>query len=298
MKLDAQTLAAVNRGFKAVFQQAFDGVEPTWNQVAMEVPSETSEEQYGWLSSIPQFREWIGPRVVQNLATSDFMIKNKKFENTIGVKQDDISDDKIGVYRPLVAQLGQSAKLHPDLLVYSLMKTGFSAVCYDGQYMFDTDHPGYDQSGAAVSWSNVQSGSGEPWFLIASRGIIKPFIYQKRQDYRFVAKNQPNDDNMFFEGEAIYGVDGRCNVGFGLPQLVYAGKGTLDATTYATGRAQLAKQFNPGGQPLGVVPDLLVTGPANEAAAKNLLQAEYLAAGATNIWKGTAKHLMTPWLAS
>jgi phage major head subunit gpT-like protein len=216
----------------------------------------------------------------------------------VGVDVDHIADDKIGVYKPIVSQLGQSAAEHPDVLVYALAKSGFSALCFDGQNFFDSDHPGYDSTGAMVSWSNVQSGSAEPWMLIATRGIIKPFIYQLRKAYGFVAKNQPNDDNVFFEGQAIFGTDGRSNVGFGLPQLAYGGKGTLDATTYATARKQLASQFNPQGHPLGVVPNLLVVGPANEGAAKAILEAEALANGATNTWRNTAKLLMTPYLAA
>lgn len=46
-------------------------------------------------------REWIGEREVQALAAYDYLIKNKKFEMTIGVPRDDIEDDKYGVYTPL-----------------------------------------------------------------------------------------------------------------------------------------------------------------------------------------------------
>jgi phage major head subunit gpT-like protein len=50
------------------------------------------------------------------------------------------------------------------------------------------------------------------------------------------------------------------------------------------------------GRKLGLMPRLLICGPNNEAAAKNLLNADFLANGATNIYKGTAKLVVSPYL--
>ncbi len=71
-----------------------------WQKVATLVPSEAGEESYKWLGKIPRMREWIGDRQIQNLTASDYTIKNKDFEVTVGVDRNDIEDDK---NRPLYA---------------------------------------------------------------------------------------------------------------------------------------------------------------------------------------------------
>lgn len=85
-------------------------------------------------------REWIGEREVQALAAYDYLIKNKKFEMTIGVPRDDIEDDKYGVYTPLFSNMGEAAALHPDELVFGAMMSGFNEKCYDGLSFFNTAH--------------------------------------------------------------------------------------------------------------------------------------------------------------
>ncbi|WP_179949285.1 MULTISPECIES: Mu-like prophage major head subunit gpT family protein, partial [unclassified Burkholderia] len=93
MEINRANLRALFTGYNTVFQQAFDGAQSDWNKVAMPVPSTTSQEVYPWLGQTTRFREWIGDRVIQNLASHDFSIKNKPFENTVGVDREAIEDD-------------------------------------------------------------------------------------------------------------------------------------------------------------------------------------------------------------
>ena len=85
-------------------------------------------------------REWIGEREIQALAGYGYLIKNKKFEMTIGVPREDIEDDKYGVYTPLFSNMGESAALHPDDLIFGAMMDGFDEKCYDGLSFFNTAH--------------------------------------------------------------------------------------------------------------------------------------------------------------
>ncbi len=75
----------------------------------------------------------LGPRIIKNLMAQDFTIKNRKFEATLGVKRDSISDDKLGLFKPMFAEMGQGARRHPEELVFGLLKSGFTSACYDGQ---------------------------------------------------------------------------------------------------------------------------------------------------------------------
>jgi phage major head subunit gpT-like protein len=292
MIINKTSLAAIFNGFKTIFNQAFEGAPSDWEKVAMDVPSSTAQETYAWLGATTQFREWLGDRVIQNLKTHDYSIKNKRFENTVGVNRDDIDDDTIGVYRPFIANLGQDAKVHPDLLVFTLLKNGFTGLCYDGQYFFDSDHP---VGGASVS--NTGGGAGTAWYLLDTSRMIKPIIFQRRRPYQFVAMDSPEDESVFTKAELRYGVDARVNVGYGLWQMAYGSKQTLDATNYAAGRTAMMSFKNDMGNPLGIRPTLLVVPPSLEKAALEVIQAERLASGATNVYQNTAQLLVTPWLA-
>ncbi|WP_027364017.1 Mu-like prophage major head subunit gpT family protein [Desulfotruncus alcoholivorax] len=140
MIVNQAALQSVYRGFKVIFNQAFTNAKPMFQQVATVVPSSTKSEEYKWLGKVPRMREWIGDRVIQNLSAYGFTIKNKPFEATVSVDREDIEDDTIGLYSPMIQALGESAAMHPDELIFDLLINGFTHLCYDGQYFFDEDH--------------------------------------------------------------------------------------------------------------------------------------------------------------
>lgn len=295
LTLNAANMAMLTQGFKAAFKGGFTTVKPMWSQIAMKVPSNTSEEKYAWLGATTKFREWLGERVYQNLKTHGYAIVNKKFENTVVVPKDTIDDDQYGVYTPLMTQMGQDAALHPDELVFALLAAGFNTPCYDGQFFFDIDHP-VGLQGQEVSVSNFQAGAGSAWYLLDTAKALKPVILQVRKDYEFVSKTSATDDNVFDKNEYVYGVDGRLNVGYGLWQQAFASKAVLDMTNYAAARTAMMSFKSDGGKPLAITPKLLLVSPNNEKAALDVIQAERLANGATNTYRNTAEVVVCPWL--
>jgi phage major head subunit gpT-like protein len=298
MQITPQIIQSLSQGFNAAFMQGFGSVAPTYGQIAMTIPSSSDAENYGWMKELPGMREWVGQRVINNLETTAAQIVNKKWEHTIGVKRDAIEDDRIGIYSTILQQQGEIAARHPDILVWSLLPAGFTTPGFDGQYFFDTDHLGYDESGAETSWSNVQTGAGAPWFLAdLSRSYLKPLVFQLRKSAQFVHKTDAKDDNVFLNDTFLYGVDARYAAGFGFHQLIYASKDTLNAANYQAARAALSTQRRPDGSPLPIQPTHLIVGATNEAAALTLLNAETVNGGDSNIWRGTATLIKSPYLA-
>lgn len=297
MLVNAANLDSLRVGFKTSFQKGLGRAPSQYTRIATVVPSSSKEERYGWLGKVPKVREWIGSRAVQNLQQHDYAIKNKPFELTIGVDRDDIEDDNLGIYAPLFEEMGHSTGAHPDDMCFSLLKSGWSTLCYDGQNYFDTDHPVLDKDGNPQSVTNTDNGSGSPWFLIDDHRALKPIIFQVRKEFQFVAKDAPTDDRVFHNKEFVYGSDGRNNAGFGFWQFCWGSKQTLNADNYKTARAALSGMKGDYEQPLGLTPNLLVVGPGNEGAARKLLNNDYAAGGETNEWKGTAELLVVSWLA-
>lgn len=297
MLVNAANLNALRTGFSAAYQNGLGQASSMYARIATEVTATQKEQKYGWLGKLPNVREWIGARAVQNLMQHDYAIKEKPWELTIGVDRDDIETDNLGIYAPLFEEMGRSTGSKKDDLAFGLLKEGFATPCYDGQYFFDTDHPVLDENGKETSVANTDGGSGTHWFLIDATRALKPIILQKRRDFEFVSKTNLNDDHVFMQKEFLFGADARFNAGFGFWQFAWGSRQTLNAANYGAARAALSGMKGDYGRPLGLMPNLLVVPPALESAGRKILNSDYATGGETNEWKGTAELLVVPWLA-
>ncbi len=296
MLINQANIQSLFAGYKTSFQKAFDGTVSTYDQIAMISPSQNSEENYVWLSEFARFREWLGDRVIRNLSAQNYVVKNRKFEDTVSVSRDKVEDDNYGIFAPIFSEMGRAARQHPDELVYALLATGFAALCYDGQNFFDIDHPVIDANGNEQSVSNMQAGATDPWYLIDSSRMIRPIIWQQRTPYEFQSLDQGSDQNVFLRDEFLYGVRARANAGFGLWQLAFGSKDTLDTTNYEAARQAMMALKGDHGKPLGIKPTHLVVPNSLEGAARRLLVNQVKDAGASNEWAGSAELIVTPYL--
>lgn len=297
MIINQQNLATLFTGFRASFQTGFAGHTSVWNQIATEVPSSTKQERYAWLGQFPNMREWIGDRQVHNIAASDYSITNKPFELTVGVPRDDIEDDTYGVFTPLFNEMGRSSAALPDQLVFGLLKDGFTQKCYDGQPFFSATHKVLDAKGKEQDVSNTGGGAGAAWFLLDTSRALRPMIFQKRRAFEFVKKDNPNtSDKVFDTNQYTYGVDGRCNVGFGFWQMAYGSRQALNKANFRAARTALLKMTGDYGKSLGIWPKLLLVGPSSGDAARDIILADRLDGGATNTDRNLVTILETPWL--
>lgn len=287
---------AYNTAFRNGLQ--LDQAASQFEKIAMVVPSSVSEEKYGWLGKIPSMRKWVGERVVHNLIQHDYSIRNLDFELTERVGRNEIEDDQYGVYAPLFELMGQGTQAHKDESVWPLLKAGFSTVCYDGQYFFDGDHPVIASDGSMTTVSNTSTETGgTPWFLADLR-MYKPIIFQQRKPAdNLVRRDQEQDDNVFTRNEFEYGVHCRDNVGYSWWQTIYGSRADLTAANYNAAKVALTAMKGDHGRPLGLRPNTLIVPPALEMKARQILKAEFLANGASNIWQGSAELEVVPWLA-
>jgi phage major head subunit gpT-like protein len=290
--VNQQGISAIFTSLSTKFNQAFTATESHLDKLATVMPSSSREEDHCWIGNFPVMREWIGDRVVDNQEAFSYTIKNRTFESTFSIKREDIEDDKYGVFGASAIRLAELSKTHPDELIFTLLKNGFEKTCYDGQYFFDADHQVND-----LSVSNMQAGNGPAWFLLDTSKLVKPIIFQKRRDYKFVAFNKETDEHVFMRNEYIYGVDARINAGYGLWQFAFGSKAELNADNYAAARASMRSLKADSGRPLLVSPNLLVVSPELEDVARRLLIAQQNSAGASNIYAGTADLIVTGWLA-
>jgi phage major head subunit gpT-like protein len=298
MIINADALARVYTAFSAVFNNAFQATETWYEQVAMTVPAKTRIMDYKFLLDFPTVREWIGDRQINSLDPKAYQVETKDYEATIEIERNDVEDEQLGLYNPIIAAMAEEAKRHPEKLIAELLKNGATSLCYDGQNFFDTDHPV-----GSKTVSNFDNSDSEAWYLIDRSRAIKPFIFQLRRGVQLVRMDRPDDEHVFLHKKFRYGVDYRGAAAYGLWQLAYCSTQELNATNYASIRATMMSQSNAEGVPLGIKPNLLVVPPALEARAREILHAQFVLGDSSvggsksNIWQGSSELLVVPELA-
>lgn len=301
MIVNSGNLQLLNRAYSAAFNEGFGQAPADHDVLTMDVPSMTAVQEYGWLGQFPGLTEWVGERVLKGIAEHGYVLRNRKFESTVEVGRDAIEDDQHGVYTPLMREMGRAAAAHPCELVFEALLAGFWTTCYDGQYLLDSDHPvgagTVSNVGGAPVRAQILSGGQTPWFLVDGSRAIKPILFQRRRDYRFEAMDRLEDEHVFSRDAFRYGVDARCSAGYGLWQLVFGSVNALTPDNYDAARQALHEMRGDQGRQLGVMPTHLIVPPSLEKEALEILNADRNSQGATNVWRGTATPLVTPWLA-
>lgn len=168
--INAGALSALGKNFRTIFNEALSAYQPRWKNGAMEIPSTTSVNTYAWMEAFPKMREWIGDRVVKNLSTQAYDVKNKDFESTVGVKRSAIEDDQYGVYSPVFKSQAIAAASLWDDLFFALLNKGFTDKSYDGLAFFATTHK---------SGSNKLSGGGSVLSSTSFGDAVKALRTQK-----------------------------------------------------------------------------------------------------------------------
>ena len=296
-----QALRTMVRGEYAD-QMASLAATAAYKDVSTIVTSNTASNTYGWLGQFPQMREWIGDRVVKDLSESAYALLNKLFEATLGVPRTDIEDDNLGVYRTLSRAQADEVVSFFNRRVFSLLKDGFTGLCYDGQPFFDAEHPVYpnpDGTGTAEDVTNIQgdpAATNKPWFLLSLNGVLKPLILQQRTAPEIDEITDTKNDTVFMKDQYLYGIRYRGNFGYGLWQQAVGSKEALTAANYEAARLKMQTFKRDGGDPLGIIPTHLVVDPTNEAAARKILEAQLVNGGDSNPNYGTAKLIVSAWL--
>lgn len=151
----------LTKGLRSEFFSRFNAASTYHQDLATRVQSNSESENYKWLGSVPRMREWGTGRVARGLRTESYSVENLKYESTLEVDRDEISDDQTGQIRIRVAELADRAATHKDFLIAQLLINGESAGfhSYDGLPFFSDVH----QSGSSGLQSNkLNSTAADP----------------------------------------------------------------------------------------------------------------------------------------
>jgi phage major head subunit gpT-like protein len=296
MDINVSTLRGVYTSLSTAFNARFATVQSMYGMIAMTVPSTTAQNEYPRLDDLPGIREWIGERHVHRLSAQTYLIRNREFEGTIAILRKQMEDDQIGLFAPVAGQMGQDAAAFPDTLIWPLLANGHLTECYDGQYFFDTDHLGFDATGAQISVSNYTAGAGPAWYLIDDTQVVKPLVYQPRKAFKLTQFFDDKDPNVFWRNEYVWGVDGRMNAGYGLWQLAYKSMATLNEANLLAAREAMMGLRKRSGEKIAIKPTKLLVPTSLGSTARKLLNAELINGGESNTLKGLVEVVEVPFL--
>ncbi len=140
------------KGLRSEFFNRFDVATTHFQDLSTRIESNSDQETYRWLGTVPQMRQWGDGRVAKGLRTESYSVENLKYESTLEVDRDEIADDKTGQIRVRIAELADRAATHKDFLISQLLLnaeiTGFNS--FDGVSFFNATH----LSGSSGSQSN------------------------------------------------------------------------------------------------------------------------------------------------
>lgn len=141
--------------FSMLFRLAW-GETPIWHQeLCTQIPSNTRINTYGWMARLLAMRKWAGPRVIQNLNTHAYTLENDPYELTVGVDKHDFADDNLGVYSPLISEMGRVGRKWPDQLAKAALQSGTANLGFDGLPFFSASHT---LNPAGVQSNNLNAG--------------------------------------------------------------------------------------------------------------------------------------------
>lgn len=122
---------------------------------------------------------------------------------------------------------GKPLGVKPNLLLHGpalrttvadVLKAPFRAVTVGDNAAVTLPNPNAD----LVTALEVEGITGNDWFLLDARKPYKPLIMflRKRPD-KLVRLDREEDENVFMNREFVYGTDGRAEVAFAVPHLIY-----------------------------------------------------------------------------
>lgn len=166
-----------------------------FDKVVTQFKSTTTKTLYPFLRRTQQFKEWLGARRFEDVISNKFVVKNRKFEDSVRMFEDDLDDDIHGVYVPIATQMGEAWTQLKLRLPTEVIVDNF--VSFDGLPIIDDGHKygRYDidnkvttpLSSAAIEAADGAAGewkheNGEPTMTTWTQLVVGPTLAKRAWD--------------------------------------------------------------------------------------------------------------------
>ncbi|GJI97031.1 hypothetical protein RugamoR57_37490 [Duganella caerulea] len=249
-----------------------------------------------FLGGIGAGRRWVGNRVYIRLKSYGVKFTCEKFEKTVEIPSDELTDNPAVDGGKIGARLAESAALTQEIETLAVFKN--NAVGFDLDPLFGT-HEYVDQnpdgsikvdgSGDPVilgSYTNDIAGPGAPWYLASKKSIIR--VTQTGEDYNVTMKGGSADSSEYtFDTDNLaWGWKARKIFRGGMAYYSLRSKAVLTAESYQAAKDTMATFTNDAGELVDNRATHIVVkrGTAAAIAARKLFTQQFLANGESNIY--------------
>lgn len=249
MQITSAAIAALQTTVSLEYQKAYESTEVWYREIASVLPSTVDTNNYAWVARIVQMREWLGPRVIQNISNHDYQLKNKDWELTVGADRNEIMDDNLGVFTGMIVpELGRQAKQLPQTRIAADMEDT-TTTTFDDLTFFNAAHtldPAATQSNLNTSrplnlanyetsygaMTNIKGEDGLPLQVQATHLVVPPQLQ--------IQARKIINAGLVLDTTGVAGVD---NVMTNSAKIVVAPELTSATTWYLVDASKAVKPF-------------------------------------------------------
>lgn len=187
--------AGILTNFDEAFRQVRAGA--AWNNIASDIPTTLKSQDYSWLGAGIVMEELIDEPREQALKEGTYTLADKTYKGRLSIPRTWLEDDMTGLILNRISGLASVSARHSDKICFQNLVNGFSTLCHDGQYFFDTDHneSGSNQSNTSsnnLSDTNLQAAhvamagfldeNGEPLGITPDTLVVGPLLERRAMD--------------------------------------------------------------------------------------------------------------------
>lgn len=248
------------------------------------------------LGGIGPGRKWVGNRVYTRLKSYGVKFVCEKFEKTVEIPSDELTDNPAVDGAKIGSRLAEAAALTEEIETLGVFKN--NVVGFDLDPLFGT-HEYVDQNADGTvkldgdgdpvvlgSYTNDIGGAGATWYLASKKSILR--VTQTGEDYSIVMKggSETTSDHTFDTDNLVWGWKARKIFRGGLPYYSLRSKAVLTADSYQAAKDLMATFTNDAGELVDNRPTHIVVkrGTAPAIAARKLFTQQFLANGESNIY--------------
>lgn len=125
------------KGIQRLMMATIEKFPDWWRAHCTELPANAKVEPYGWPGAIPQPRELVDGRRIQEIRAFTYNITNKTYELTFLIPREWLEDDQTGSIRQLVTQCAEAYAAYKLYLFTYMLENGGTLLAYDGTAFFD-----------------------------------------------------------------------------------------------------------------------------------------------------------------
>jgi len=160
MDVNRQNLERIREEFSRLFYEVLEDNENQGREFVESlgriVPSEASKETYNWMVRTGGLRKFEGERVLNRFRSYSLTIEADEYEDSLEIDLRDIERDRLGLYAPGIATMGEGVFWHYAVLFTELLENGFSEEAYDGVNFFGDDHPCEDDKSTFSNMTDLE----------------------------------------------------------------------------------------------------------------------------------------------